>query len=187
LLGAYILFYARYYVWSGDYAWGDRYITTPVQLLAMVSIPLLLRHRESLQKIAYQLGMALAAVSVTVQLASIIFWHPLELQQMETLGHPTSVVALRFKNIAAVVLGKVDQWGLSNQLTREAGIHSATPYFLPFLLKKNGSVSGATADALVAAWFVLLAALVFVLLLIRRKAQRGDFSALRPLTQGRGA
>ena len=187
LLGAYILFYARYYVWSGDYAWGDRYITTPVQLLAMVSIPLLLRHRESLQKIAYQLGMALAAVSVTVQLASIIFWHPLELQQMETLGHPTSVVALRFKNIAAVVLGKVDQWGLSNQLTREAGIHSATPYFLPFLLKKNGSVSGATADALVAAWFVLLAALVFVLLLMRRKAQRGDFSALRPLTQGRGA
>ena len=186
LLGAYILFYARYYVWSGDYAWGDRYITTPVQLLGMVSIPLLLRHRESLQKIAYQLGMALAAVSVTVQLASIIFWHPLELQQMETLGHPTSVVALRFKNIAAVVLGKVDQWGLSNQLTREAGIHSATPYFLPFLLKKDGSVSGATADALVAAWFVLLAALVFILLWIRRKAQRGDFSALRPLTQGRG-
>jgi len=185
LLGAYILFYARYYVWSGDYAWGDRYITTPVQLFGMVSIPLLLRHRESLQKIAYQLGMALAAVSVTVQLASIIFWHPLELQQMETLGHPTSVVALRFKNIAAVVLGKVDQWGLSNQLTREAGIHSATPYFLPFLLKKDGSVSGATADALVAAWFVLLAALVFTLLLIRRKAQRGDFSALRPLTQGR--
>jgi hypothetical protein len=130
--------------------------------------------------------MALAAVSGTVQLASIIFWHPLELQQMETLGHPTSAVALRFKNIAAVVLGNVDQWGLSNQLTREAGIHSATPYFLPFLLKKDGSVSSATADALVAAWFVLLAALVFILLLIRRKAQRSDFSALRPLTQGRG-
>jgi hypothetical protein len=185
LLGAYILFYARYYDWSGDYAWGDRFITTPVQLLAMISIPLLLRHRESLRKIAYQLGMALAAVSVTVQLASIVFWHPLELQQMETLGHPTSVVALRFKNIAAVALGKVDQWGLSNQLTREAGIHSATPYFLPFLLKEDGCVSAATADALVAAWFVLLAALISILLWLGRKTQRGDFSALRSLLQDR--
>jgi hypothetical protein len=185
LLGAYILFYARYYDWSGNYAWGDRYITTPVQLLAMISIPMLLRHREDLRKIAFQLGVALAAVSVIVQLASIVFWHPLELQQMETPGHPTFVVGLRFKNIAAVALGKVDQWGLSNQLTHEAGIHSATPYFLPFLLTKDGSVSSATADALVAAWCVLLAALFSILFLIRRKARRGDFSALRPLLQGR--
>ena len=184
LLGAYILFYARYYDWSGDSAWGDRFITTPVQLLAMLSIPLLLRHRESLRKLACQLGIALAAVSVIVQIASIVFWHPLEIQQMDTLGHPTFVVGLRFKNIGAVALGKVGQWGLSNQLTREAGIHSATPYFLPFLLKKDGSVSGATADSLVAVWFALLAALMSILLLIRRKAQRGDFSALRPLRAG---
>ncbi len=185
LLGAYILFYARYYDWSGDYAWGDRFITTPVQLLAMISTPLLLRHRENLRKIVCQLGMTLAAVSVIVQLASIAFWHPLEIQQMVTLGHPTFVVALRFKNIAAVTLGKAGQWGLSNQLTQEAGIHSATPYFLPFLLKRDGSISGATAGALVAAWFVLLAALISIFLLIMRKAQRGDFSALRPVTQGR--
>jgi hypothetical protein len=187
LLGAYILFYARFFDWSGDYAWGDRYITTPVQLLAMISIPLLLRHRESLRKIFCQLGMALAAVSVIVQLASIVFWHPLEIHQMDTLGHPTFVVGLRFTNIAAVALGKVDEWGLSNQLTHEVGgIHSSTPYFLPFLLKKDGSVSGATADALVATWFVLLAALISILMLMRRKARRGDFSALRPLIQGRG-
>jgi hypothetical protein len=179
LLGAYILFYARYYDWSGDYAWGDRFVTTPVQLLAMISIPLLLRHRESLRKIPCRLGMALAAVSVIVQLASIVFWHPLELDQMVTLGHPTFVVGLRFKNIAAVSLDKLDQWGLSNQLTREAGIHSTTPYFLPFMLKKDGSISGATAGALVTAWFVLLAALISMLLLIWRKAQRGDFPALR--------
>lgn len=184
LLGAYILFYARFYDWSGDYAWGDRYITTPVQMLAMISIPLLLRHRESLGKIVYQLGMALAAVSVIVQLASIVFWHPLEINQMTTLGHPTFVIGLRFKNIVAVALGKVDQWGLSNQATRElGGIQSVTPYFLPFQLKKAGSVSLSTADILVAAWFLLLAALISILLLIRRKALRGDF-ALRPLIQG---
>jgi hypothetical protein len=185
LLGAYILFYAKYYVWSGDYAWGDRYISTPVQLLAMISIPLLLRHRENLRRI-FQLGITLAAASVIVQLASIVFWHPLELQQMSTLGHATFAIGLRFKNIAAVALGKVDQWGLSNQITREAGIHSTTPYFLPFLLRKDGSISAVTADALVAAWFALLAALISLLLLIRRKAQRGDFSALPPVLRGRG-
>src|SRR5258708_21681815 len=111
------------------------------------------------------MGLAIAAVRVIVQLASIVFWHPLEIHQMDTLGHPTFVVGLRFKNIAAAALGKVGQWGLSNQLTHEAGIHSATPYFLPFLLKKYGSLSGATAHALVAAWFFLLAVLVSILLL----------------------
>jgi len=116
---------------------------------------------------------------VIVQLASIVFWHPLEMDQMVTLGHPTFVVGLRFKNIAAVSLGKLDQWGLSNQLTHEAGIHSTTPYFLPFMLKKDGSISGAAAGALLTAWFVFLAALISMLLLIWRKAQRDDFSALR--------
>ena len=40
-----IFFYARYFDWSGDFAWGDRYITTPVQLLAMSSVPLLRHNR----------------------------------------------------------------------------------------------------------------------------------------------
>ncbi len=91
----------------------------------MISIPLLLRHRAGLRKIVWRAGMALATVSVIIQIASIAFWHPLEIHQMDTLGHPTFVVGLRFKNIAAVAFGKVDQWGLSNQLTREVGgIHS---------------------------------------------------------------
>ncbi|HEX2710954.1 MAG TPA: hypothetical protein VHM88_01845 [Candidatus Acidoferrales bacterium] len=188
LLVAYILFYAKWFVWSGDYAWGDRFITTPVQLLAMISVPLLLRHRESLRKIVWRLGIVLAAISVMIQVASIVFWHPLEIYQMETLGHPTFVVGLRFKNIAAVALGKVDQWGLSKQLTREAdGFHSTTPYFLPFMLKKDGSVSGATADGLIAGWFVSLAALMVVLLWMRRKAQRGEFAGLAPPIHPAGA
>jgi hypothetical protein len=171
LAAAYILFYATYFTWSGDYAWGDRFITTPVQLLGMISIPLLLRHRHHSRKFILKLGMAIAASSVVVQLASVAFWHPLEIHQMETLGHPTFVVGLRFKNIAAVALGKVDQWGLSNQLTKEVGgIHSTTPYFLPFLLKKDGSVSGATADALIILWFCVLGALISMLWLIWREA-----------------
>jgi hypothetical protein len=181
LLAIYILFYAKYYDWSGDFAWGDRHITTPVQLLAMISIPLLLRHRPNLGTIVWQLGMAIAIVGVGIQLASVVFWHPLEIHQMETLGHPTFVVGLRFKNIAAVILGKADEWGLSNEDTREVdGIHSNTPYFLPFLLKKDGSVSKTIADGLIAAWLVALATLIAVLLLVQRKVRRGDFAAVSP-------
>ena len=96
---------------------------------------------------------------------------------METLGHPTFVVGLRFKNIVAVTLNKADEWGLSNEDTRVGGIHSNTLYFLPFLLKKDGSISKTIADGLIAAWLVALATLVAVLLFIQRKARRGDFDA----------
>ncbi|MGA9209287.1 MAG: hypothetical protein WB347_15895, partial [Terriglobales bacterium] len=44
LLLAYISFYARYTVWSGDFAWGDRYVSTTAELLAFISVPLLLRY-----------------------------------------------------------------------------------------------------------------------------------------------
>ena len=40
LLLAYISFYARYFVWSGDFAWGDRYVSTCVELVAFLAIPL---------------------------------------------------------------------------------------------------------------------------------------------------
>ncbi len=96
---------------------------------------------------------------------------------MDTLGHPTFVVGLRFKNIAAVALGKADQWGLRNDATREScGMHSDTPYFLPFLLKKDSSVSPALAAALIASWFAVLAALLALLLFICRKASREDLT-----------
>jgi hypothetical protein len=181
LLVVYILFYAKYFVWSGDFAWGDRYITTPVQLLAIIAIPLLLRYRAHLRQFAWSLGIGIAAASLVIQLASIVFWHPLEIHQMETLGHPTFVVGLRFENMAAAVLGKVDQWGLSNEDTREIdGINAQTPYFLPFLLKKDGSISKTLADGLIAAWFVGLAGLIAVLQVIGRKARREEFAIVTP-------
>ncbi|MBV9483775.1 MAG: hypothetical protein JO249_23945, partial [Acidobacteria bacterium] len=45
LLFAYISFYARSTVWSGDFAWADRYVSAATQLAAFISVPLLLRHR----------------------------------------------------------------------------------------------------------------------------------------------
>ena len=54
-----------------------------------------------------------------IQAASLAFWLPLEIYQMETLGHPTFVIALRLKNIVAFALGKMDAWGLKNHAMSE--------------------------------------------------------------------
>ncbi|MBV8894096.1 MAG: hypothetical protein JO266_19355, partial [Acidobacteria bacterium] len=45
LLFAYISFYARSTIWSGDFARGDRYVSTAAQLATFISVPLRLRHR----------------------------------------------------------------------------------------------------------------------------------------------
>jgi hypothetical protein len=178
LVSAYIVFYARYYLWSGDFAWGDRYVSTSVQLLAMMAIPLVLRHRTRLTTAVWRMAWGVAAASIVVQLASVIFWHPLEVYQVMTIGHPTFVVGLRFKNIVADILSKYEQWGLTNDWIWKdqwQRFHSTTPYFMPFMLWRDGSVRPGAAHALIAAWFLLLAALIGVLLLIRAKARSEDF------------
>ena len=141
LLLAYICFYARYTVWSGDSAWGDRYVSTAAEMAAFISVPLLLKHRNDVGKLAWKIGIALIAFATVVQLASVAFWLELELTQILTLGHPTFVVGLRFKNIVAFALGKAEQWHLMNpNMTDDAWdyIHITTWNFLPFVLRRVG-------------------------------------------------
>jgi hypothetical protein len=109
--------------------------------------------------------MALVAVSFVIQVASLAFWMPLEIYQMETLGHPTFVIALRFKNIAAFALGKMNAWGLNNEsMTQDAWdyVHITTWNFLPFLLRRTGAAPGWAVNAVFAVWGAAIAALVGV-------------------------
>ena len=166
LLFAYISFYARYTVWSGDFAWGDRYVSTAAEMAAFFSVPLLLRYRIELGKFVWAMGVALIAVSAAIQLASTAFWLPLEIYQMETLGHPTFVVALRFRNIAAFALRKMDAWGLNNHaMTEDAWdyVHITTWNFLPFVLRRVGEAPAWVVKVSLALWLSGLAALAWVL------------------------
>src|ERR1700738_2970421 len=115
LLLGYISFYARYTYWSGDFAWGDRYVSTAVELVALIAVPLLMRYHERCGVTIWRAGWGVVAVSLIIQLSSLAFWVPLEIYQMETLGHPTFVIALRLKNILAFALGKVDAWRLNTE------------------------------------------------------------------------
>ena len=51
LLAAYMVLYARYFAWAGDFAWGDRYISSVVELFAMLAVPLLMRYRRELGRV----------------------------------------------------------------------------------------------------------------------------------------
>jgi hypothetical protein len=171
LLLAYISFYARYTVWSGDFAWGDRYISTAVELAALISVPLLMRHRQQLAKAIWASAIALIAASTLIQLASLAFWLPLEIYQMETLGHPSFVIALRFKNIAAFALGKMDQWGLNNYVMKQDPwdyVHITTWNFLPFVLRRVGEAPSWVVDSVLVVWIAGLAALGLALWQLRR-------------------
>jgi len=170
LLLAYISFYARYTFWAGDFAWGDRYVSTSAELTALLAVPLLLRHRENLSAWIWRGGIAIIAASLLIQLVSLAFWLPLEIYQMETLGHPTYVIALRCKNIVAFALGKMDAWGLNNDaMTYDPWdyVHITTWNFLPFLLRRVGVAPAWVVNVAFAVWLAALGALGTVLLRLR--------------------
>jgi hypothetical protein len=170
LVLASICFYARYTYWSGDFAWGDRYVSSSVELAAFLAVPLLVRHRESLGKTLTRAAWALVAVSLSIQIASLAFWLPLEIYQMETLGHPTFVIALRLKNIAAFALGKMDAWGLITPAMSEDPwdqVHITTWNFLPSLLQRVGAAPQWVVTLTLAIWLAAIAALLAVLQRLR--------------------
>src|SRR5437016_2859789 len=161
LLLGYIAFYAKYTVWSGDFAWGDRYVSTAAELAAFISVPLLLQYRKQLGRPIWIFGIILIVISTCTQIASLAFWLPLEIYQMETLGHPTFVIALRFKNIVAFALGKMDQWGLTNHAMMEDDwdyVHITTWIFLPFLLRRVGEAPAWVVRITLIVWGISIVA-----------------------------
>jgi hypothetical protein len=175
LLIGYICFYARYTYWAGDHAWGDRYVSTAVDQAAIVAVPLLLRYRENLSKMAWRVGIVLIAASLFVQIVSLAFWLPLEIYQMETLGHPTFVIALRVKNIIAFALGKMDAWGLNTEAMNQDAwdhVHITTWNFLPFLLRRVGAAPSWVVNTAFAVWGIGLASLSGTLWRLRATLQQ---------------
>ncbi len=171
LLFAYICFYAKYTVWTGDFAWGDRYVSTAAQLAALLAVPLVRRHCESGQLWLRGVMWVAICASILIQLASLCFWLPLEIYQMETLGHPTFVIALRFKNIVAFALGKMSAWGLNNEaMTQDPWdyVHITCWNFLPFVLRRVGAAPAWVLRSLMAVWVVWLAGLLWFLEQLRR-------------------
>ena len=175
LLVIYITFYSRFLWWPGDFAWGARYISSTVQLAILLAIPLLFRYRETLSRNLYRLGLAITAVSVTIQLASLAFWVPLEIYQIDTFGHPTWLILLRFKNIIAFALGKREAWHLNTPTMFEDpwdAAHITAWNFLPSLLRHIGAAPLWVVHLLHALWFAVALALLFTSAQLMRVVRR---------------
>jgi hypothetical protein len=162
LLLAYIAFYARYFAWAGDWAWGDRYVSTSAELAALLAVPLLARFRFQVAKPVWVLGIALVAISALVQASSLAFWLSLEEYQAVSVGRPSWVILLRMKNIFAFATGKMEAWGLSSpDMTDDAWdyVHMRCWNFLPFLLKRVGEAPMWAVRVVFTVWTLGIAAL----------------------------
>src|SRR5579872_98412 len=177
LVLGYICLYARYTVWSGNFAWGDRYVSTAAEISAFISVPLLLKFRTQLGKPLQIIGMFLIAASLVIQLASLAFWLPLEIYQGDDLGHPQWIIWLRFKNIVAFALGKMDAWGLN---TDSMGYdqwdyqHLTCWNFLPFVLRRMGAAPKWMVDMALAIWGFAIVGLITVLAALGRTVEQKD-------------
>jgi hypothetical protein len=171
LVLGYIALYGRYDSWAGDFAWGDRYVSSAVEMASLLAVPLLLRYWGSLNRSIRSLALASIAVSFAVQVASLTFWLPLEIYQMETFGPHAWVVPLRFKNIAASVLGRREAWGLNAPaIYRDPwdAAHLTTWNFLPSLLRHIGVAPLWVVHAAYGVWLVVAVALTIACVRLAR-------------------
>jgi hypothetical protein len=171
----YICFYARYFEWSGNFAWGDRYVSSAVEMAAFISVPLLLKNRVYLARPIWIFGLFLIGASLIVQLASLAFWLPLEIYQGDDFGHPQWVIWLRFKNIVAFALGKMDAWGLNtDSMTYDQWDyqHLTCWNFLPFVLKRIGAAPKWVVDAAFTLWIAAIGALLAALAQLGRMVDK---------------
>jgi hypothetical protein len=140
-------------------------------MAALISVPLLIKFREQLGRGIWVVGWFLVGVSLVIQLASLAFWLPLEIYQAEDFGHPQWVLWLRFKNIVAFALGKMDAWGLNTDsmtYDRWDFEHLTSWNFLPFVLRRIGAAPAWVVDLAFGLWAAGIAVLLGVLLRLSR-------------------
>ena len=172
LLLAGAAFHARLSFWSGDVAWGDRYLTTSVQMMALLAIPLLLRHAADLSRTFRRTAATIASASVVIQVASILMPAWTEYRQMITLGHPTFVIALRFLNVIRLMAEKMRAVTLSSSIGPPPP-SAQSLYLYPFLMMHRLTHLPSWAPpALVAVWLVLI--ILMAVLLWRLSALLGS-------------
>lgn len=165
LLLGYMLLYGRYFAWAGDFAWGDRYISSVVEMFAMLAVPLLMRYGRAWPAVARAGAWSVVAASVAIQAASLAFWLPVEIYQIDAMGHDAWTVGLRFRNIWALATGRPMPAGidLPGAITDSFdALHMRTWNFLPALLRHVGAAPLWVVRVVDAVWLVMAVALLCV-------------------------
>jgi hypothetical protein len=171
LLAMYIVFYARYFAWAGDFAWGDRYISSVVELFAMLAVPLLMRYGRNLGRIVRACAWCVVAASLAIQAASLAFWLPLEIYQIDAMGNDAWTVALRFRNIWALAAGRPMPAGIDLPGAVSDpfdALHVRTWNFMPALVRHVGAAPIWAVRLLDLAWAAIALALAVVVVRLAR-------------------
>ncbi|REJ39300.1 MAG: hypothetical protein DWQ53_23515 [Microcystis flos-aquae DF17] len=82
-----LLAYSRFFAWGGDLAWGARYHVTSVQLLLIPLIGIFLQSLLSYRGIRRNLMVAIIAIAMVIQLASVTM-HPIMEISQKNIGVP---------------------------------------------------------------------------------------------------
>ena len=157
----YITFYSTYAAWQGGSCWGPRFLTVPLEMLGMLSIPLLLKIYPNFKNKIEPIGYAiLISISFIIQVSSVIFWYHLEVEQYiyNFDRNPTFIIGLRWLNIIAVSLGQFEQWGLSYPRYTE---RMTTLNFTPFLASQY--LSPKVGLVMELTWVLLLLSLLLLI------------------------
>jgi hypothetical protein len=164
LLLAYTCLYARFYVFGGDVAWGHRYVTMPVQLLCLFSVPLLLTVGKALPTAPRLVAWTLVWASIVLQTASTTMAPNVEVLQRDR-GYRSGVIAGRAVNLAQIALHE--------NSSRFEGIPAEwrSLYYFPFQLRFRYPL---LANWAIALWLALLACLPFLLWAAFRYARLAD-------------
>jgi hypothetical protein len=173
LLLLYMAFYATYYDFGGDVAWGHRFLTLPVQLLCLFAVPLLVTFANGLPSLPRRATWAAVCASIVLQEASTTMAPSLEVIHRDEGSHH-SVLGNRAVNLSEVALGRENG-------PRFRGVPNEwrTLYYLPFQLRLR--FPGLAVWAIAAWMALLLAALPVLAFTAMRNAARwsGDEGANR--------
>ena len=175
LLLANISAHAKWFLWGGAAAWGPRYLTTPMQMLSLLSIPLLIQFypyiRIRIEKTLYKI---IFVVSVLIQLSSVVIHCSLEISQTDDFKRPIFVVLQRTINLIALLTGNFEKWGLLPQNISADETHNfLIPRFLPWIISDD--LPGSLSYALQIVWFGSLIALMMLVFIFVQNTAAGVY------------
>lgn len=167
--------YAKWFLWGGAASWGPRYLTTPIQLLGLISIPLLIQLfpyiKRGLERTFYKIVILF---SFLIQLSSVLLSCSLETSQKDAFQKPIFVVVQRIINLIALLTGNFEKWGLMPHNISSDDAHNFTILrFLPWTL--SNELSSSISFALQLAWFGGLIVLIVLLFIFVKNTINGIY------------
>jgi hypothetical protein len=172
LLIADIALYSKWFEWGGAGSWGPRYALVPSEYLSLIGVPIFLKFQSTIksavEKIIY---MVLIAVSIFIQLLSVLFDYNLELTQQANLHTKYVIIWQRAVNTWEIATGSFKSSALMPNVPAPILQKWTSLAFMPW--RTEGELPARLSDILQILWLIAAALfLAYILIFIRRLRNR---------------